>query len=47
LKEWPADTRTERSEDWAAEWPAPVLPPLAIKLYQESSLREPPEKRNI
>jgi anaerobic selenocysteine-containing dehydrogenase len=47
LKEWPADTRPERSEDWVAEWPAPVLPPLALKLYQESSLREPPERKTV
>jgi len=47
LKEWPPDTPSAPAENWAARWPAPVLPPLAIKLYQESSLREPPEKRIV
>ena len=44
LKEWPAPTRIEPGSDWAVEWPAPVLPPLAGKLYQESNLREAPER---
>lgn len=47
LKEWPAAAGSVHSEDWAAMWPAPVLPPLALKLYQESSLREPPERRTV
>jgi hypothetical protein len=46
LKEWPADTPSVHLENWASTWAAPVLPPLASKLYQESSLREPPERSN-
>ncbi|HLV87502.1 MAG TPA: hypothetical protein VKV39_11025 [Candidatus Sulfotelmatobacter sp.] len=46
LKEWPQDPEKLRSRDWASEWPAAVLPPLAVKLYQESTLREAPERRN-
>jgi len=46
LKEWPTAAASSRSENWLAAWPAPVLPPLAAKLYQDSSLREPPARRN-
>ena len=48
LKEWPAAlsaASSARSESWSTTWSAPVLPPLATKLYQESSLRESPERR--
>jgi anaerobic selenocysteine-containing dehydrogenase len=45
LKEWPSAAPSERPETWSTTWPAPVLPPLATKLYRESSLREAPEKR--
>lgn len=47
LKEWPPDAPSAPAENWASTWPAPVLPPLALKLYRESSLREPPEKRIV
>jgi len=47
LKEWPTSIPSAHPENWSTTWPAPVLPPLASKLYQESSLREPPEKRNV
>ena len=46
LKEWPAPTAPPPPENWTKTWAAPVLPPLASKLYQESSLREPPAGRN-
>jgi menaquinone reductase, molybdopterin-binding-like subunit len=51
LKEWPATARSAQSMssssmNWSKAWRAPVLPPLASKLYQESSLREAPEGRN-
>ena len=45
LTEWPADLHSITSESWASEWTAPVLPPLALKLYRESSLREAPDRR--
>jgi len=47
LKQWPPDTPPVPTENWATAWPAPVLPPLALKLYREASLREPPEKRTV
>jgi hypothetical protein len=57
LKEWPATVRSapsvssssvsSSSVNWPTAWRAPVLPPLASKLYQESSLREVPEGRNL
>jgi hypothetical protein len=52
LKEWPATVRSAHtvnwsSANWSRAWSAPVLPPLASKLYQESSLREAPEGRNV
>jgi len=46
LKEWPAATPSAAPQRWSATWTAPVLPPLASKLYQESSLREAPDRRN-
>ena len=46
LKEWPTPTRAVSAESWATEWSAPVMPPLASKLYQESGLRESPSRRN-
>ena len=47
LREWPAETPSAHLENWASAWSAPVLPPLASKLYQESSLREPPARRTL
>jgi anaerobic selenocysteine-containing dehydrogenase len=46
LKEWPTPTGPSPLDDWSTSWGAPVLPPLATKLYRESSLRKPPERRN-
>jgi hypothetical protein len=46
FKEWPAAVASPPPENWSTTWPAPVLPPLATKLYRESSLREPPERRD-
>ena len=46
LKEWPNPARAVAAESWATEWRAPVMPPLASKLYQESGLRESPSRRN-
>jgi hypothetical protein len=45
LKEWPTAVPSAHAESWSTAWPAPVLPPLATKLYRESTLREAPEKR--
>ena len=45
MREWPVSVDSERVQDWSAGWAAPVLPPLASKLYIESSLREAPERR--
>lgn len=45
LKEWPAATNPFHAMNWAAAWEPPVFPPLATKLYQESDLREAPERR--
>ena len=45
LKEWPSAVPSQHPETWSSTWPAPVLPPLATKLYKESTLREAPEKR--
>ena len=47
LREWPAAIPSSHSENWSTAWQAPVLPPLATKLYRESSLREAPEKRTV
>jgi hypothetical protein len=46
LKEWPRTSSNPHFEDWASDWPIPALPPLATKLYRESTLREAPEMRN-
>ena len=47
LSEWPEVSRPAPSSlTWLANWQAPVLPPLASKLYRESNLREQPERRN-
>ena len=45
LKEWPTAAVAKPSQNWATEWNAPVLPPLATKLFRESSLREAPDRR--
>ncbi len=48
VKEWPQTMATATSEgDWSASWSAPVLPPLATKLYRESKLREAPARRTV
>jgi len=47
LKEWPAAVPATHPETWSSRWREPVLPPLASKLYTESTLRETPEKRNV
>lgn len=39
LKQWPLE-ETGSPLDFPASWSAPVMPPLATKLYQESGLRE-------
>jgi len=46
LKEWPSLAVASQDPDWAAAWPVAMLPPLASKLYSESSLREAPARRN-
>lgn len=46
LEAWPSAVTSAHLESWSTTWSAPVLPPLASKLYQESSLREPPERSN-
>ena len=46
LKEWPASSSSQQPESWSANWAEPVMPPLASKLYIESSLREAPARRN-
>jgi anaerobic selenocysteine-containing dehydrogenase len=46
LKEWPSEKGVSHAKDfWAEAWVAPVFPPLATKLYQESNLREGPARR--
>ncbi len=45
LKEWPSTSPAESPRNWSAAWAAAVLPPLATKLYRESSLREAPDRR--
>jgi hypothetical protein len=47
LREWPAAAPAAHPETWSSRWREPVLPPLASKLYKESTLREPPEKRKV
>ena len=44
LKEWPTGSGSA-PESWPAAWAAPVLPPLASKLYEESGLREARDRR--
>lgn len=47
LSEWPEATPPAgRPAKFWANWQAPVLPPLASKLYEESSLRETTKRRN-
>ena len=47
LRAWPAAAAIPRRPEWTAAWSAPVLPPLAGKLYQESNLREAPARNRI
>jgi len=47
FEQWPQPTAPRATADWTATWVPPVLPPLAVKLYRESSLREPPAGRSI
>jgi hypothetical protein len=47
LREWPEATAIPRRTEWTASWNAPVLPPLAAKLYQESNLRQAPPRNRI
>ena len=47
LKEWPAIVGSAHAASWSKTWRAPVLPPLASKIHQESSLREAPDRRNV
>jgi hypothetical protein len=46
LRQWPTSTPAVAAEDWASGWNVPVMPPLASKLYIESTLRESPGRRN-
>ena len=45
VKGWPTASGPAAAESRSALWPAPVLPPLASKLFNESSLREAPGGR--
>ncbi|HUN63427.1 MAG TPA: molybdopterin-dependent oxidoreductase [Candidatus Sulfotelmatobacter sp.] len=45
LKTWPATSAPASPTDWTSSWAPPVLPPLASKLYQESTVREAPAGR--
>ncbi|HZC22251.1 MAG TPA: hypothetical protein VE866_02850, partial [Candidatus Binatia bacterium] len=45
LKEWPAAPTLRAGDDSPAWQPVPVLPPLASKLYNESSLRDASDRR--
>jgi molybdopterin-dependent oxidoreductase iron-sulfur protein len=47
LKQWPTAVPLSSPGSWSTAWHAPVLPPLATKLYRESTLREAPEKRFV
>ncbi len=47
LREWPATVTPSHPESWSTSWREPVLPPLATKLYRESSLRDAPETRTV
>jgi len=42
LDQWPWAAAIRPSRNWTDAWVPGALPPLAAKLYQESSLREPP-----
>jgi len=46
LSEWPKTAGPVPPVNRLPTWLAPVLPPLASKLYQESGLRESPEGEN-
>ena len=45
LKTWPSSATTTPHQNSTSDWQAPVLPPLASKLYVESNLREAPQRR--
>lgn len=45
LTQWPPANADARPDDWASSWALPVFPSLATKLYQESTLREAPARR--
>ena len=45
LKEWPAASAPAAAGSSPGLWSAPVLPPLASKLYNESSLRDAIDRR--
>jgi hypothetical protein len=47
LREWPESVAAPCAATWTAAWVPSVLPPLATKLYQESTLREPPARSEI
>ncbi|MGA1994222.1 MAG: hypothetical protein ABSH45_00460 [Bryobacteraceae bacterium] len=47
LKEWPYPSGMESPAGWTADWAAPVLPPLAAKLYRESDLRAAPARSDV
>jgi Molybdopterin oxidoreductase Fe4S4 domain/Molybdopterin oxidoreductase len=47
LREWPQAVPSPHAAAWTAAWVPPVLPPLAAKLYRDSTLREPPARREI
>jgi hypothetical protein len=47
LREWPSAAGVESRPTWTAGWTPPVLPPLAAKLFQESRLRETPERKQV
>lgn len=46
LPEWPRSAPAVAAENWASQWVIPVMPSLASKLYEESTLRESPYRRN-
>jgi hypothetical protein len=45
LKEWPEASISTAAGKPLVWWPVAVLPPLASKIYNESSLREAPDRR--
>jgi hypothetical protein len=47
LREWPAIREKYAAGNWTQAWVPPVLPPLAAKLYRDSSLRPAPNGRQI